>query len=84
MLIVCCIALTVALVGVAYVVVTSSSAWRRRSIAWRDPKASYVNRAGQAVAQISPSDLPQWLSDHGAFEIVSMANVGPYVVIVYK
>ncbi len=70
-------------VSVSYAVFYAS-AKHRRSLLVRDPLAPYVNSSGQAVAQISTSDLPGWLESHRGFEIISIANVGPFVVIVYK
>jgi hypothetical protein len=84
MLIVCWVAIVFSIATILYVIVTASSSWRRRTLIGRDPLAPYVNSAGQAVAQMSPADLPRWLEDHKSFEIVSLANVGPFVVVVYK
>lgn len=49
-----------------------------------DPDAHYVNFHCQSISQIPPEELTEWLERHKSFEIISFANVGPYVLIVYK
>lgn len=70
-------------VVLAYVLLHAGGALprlRRRA----DADAPYANAHGQAVSQISPEDLTIWLNQHKNREIISMANVGQYVIIVYK
>jgi hypothetical protein len=46
--------------------------------------AAFANDRGQLVAQINPEDLTRWLVEHRGCEIVSVASVGQFVIIVHK
>ena len=70
----------VAALLLSYALINFLDRARRR----RDPEACIVNSHGQFIAQIPHEDLPAWLSRHNSFEIISIANAGHFVVVVYK